>query len=185
MVEKEHKKSQKIEDSAGKIEPTESPIVDLQPQIDELKKQLEKCAAQSKEYFDGWQRERADFSNYKKRVDRDQTQNNLNAVGNAAKKFLVVMDDLERALKNRPATEEGATWAQGIELIYHKMQSILEADGVKQMGIEGELFDPTRHEALTHEDSPAHQSGQIIEVIQNGYIIGDKVLRPALVRVAR
>jgi molecular chaperone GrpE len=185
MVEKEHKKSAKAATPAEEPIEEAAPVIDFQAQVDDLKQQLEKSEAQSTEYFDGWQRERADFINYKKRVDRDLAQNQMNAVGNVAKKFLVVMDDMERALKNRPQSEDGATWAAGIELIYHKMQGILEADGIKQMQIEGDLFDPTRHEALTNEESPAHQSGQIIEVIQNGYVIGDKVLRHALVRVAR
>jgi molecular chaperone GrpE len=66
------------------------------------------------------------------------------------------------------------------------MQGALESDGISEMKIEnGSIFDPNFHEALTHEDSPAHESGQIIEVVQKGYLIGDRVLRPALVRVAR
>lgn len=194
MVEKEHKKSPKATRPAEAVEEeneaetiSEEPvsIESLQEQIANLKAELEKSETKSKEYFDGWQRERADFINYKKRIERDLAQARTNAVGDVAKKFLVIMDDLERALKNMPDTEEARNWASGIELIYHKLQGILESEGITQMKVEGETFDPTRHEALTNEESPAHQSGQIIEVIQNGYLIGDKVLRHALVRVAR
>lgn len=101
------------------------------------------------------------------------------------KKFLVISDDLNRALKNRPTEGEAAAWSNGIELIYRKFQQLLDSEGVHKMEIDGEMFDPNRHEAISHEDSPDHQSGQIIEVVQDGYLLGDRVLRPALVRVAR
>ena len=150
-----------------------------------LKDELDKTQKQSKDFFEGWQRERADFSNYKKRIEREQSQLSQNLSGNIIKKYLVVLDDLERALKTRPTQGDGANWADGIELIYRKLQKILEAEGIVRMPAETEVFDPVRHEAISHEDSPDHQSGEIIEVVQQGYLIGDRVLRPALVRVAR
>jgi molecular chaperone GrpE len=150
-----------------------------------LQEELDKIQKQSKDYFEGWQRERADFSNYKKRIDREQSQLSQNLSGNILKKYLVVLDDLDRALKTRPTEGDGAGWADGIELIYRKLQKILEAEGVIRMPAENETFDPIRHEAISHEDNQDHKSGEIIEVVQQGYLIGDRVLRPALVRVAR
>ncbi len=105
--------------------------------------------------------------------------------GTIIKKYLVVMDDLERALKNRPTEPEGAKWAEGIDLIYRKFQTILENENVKRIPADDAEFDPNIHEAISHEDSPDHESGQVIEVLQQGYMIGDRVLRPALVRVAK
>jgi molecular chaperone GrpE len=150
-----------------------------------LQEELDKIQKQSKDYFEGWQRERADFSNYKKRIDREQSQLSQNLSGNILKKYLVVLDDLDRALKTRPTQGDEAVWADGIELIYRKLQKILEAEGVVRMPAENETFDPIRHEAISHEDNQDHKSGEIIEVVQQGYLIGDRVLRPALVRVAR
>lgn len=147
--------------------------------------ELEKIKAQSKEYFEGWQRERADFMNYKKRIERENAQTYQNAVGAMAKRYLVVLDDLERALKNRPDSGESAAWSCGIDLIFQKLQGILEAEGITRMPAETETFDPARHEAISQEDSPDHESGQVIEVLQQGYLIGDRVLRPAIVRIAR
>jgi len=97
---------------------------------------------------------------------------------------LPVVDDIERALKSRPQGGDGAEWADGIELIYKKLQLILEAESVKPMKAEGELFDPNLHEAIAQMPSDDHESGQITEVLQQGYYIGDRILRPALVRVA-
>lgn len=150
-----------------------------------LAEELQQAQAQAREYFDGWQRERADFANYKRRIDRDQQMISANMKGDIMKRYLPVLDDLERALKTRPTEDATATWAEGIELIYRKLQSILEAEGLQRIPAEKQQFNPTFHEAITHEDNPDHESGQIIEVVQQGYTLGDRVLRPALVRVAR
>jgi molecular chaperone GrpE len=150
-----------------------------------LKNELAETQAKANEYLDGWQRARADFSNYKKRVEREQSQIYQNAAGSILKRYLGIVDDLERALKNRPQDGDGAAWAEGIELIYRKLLSILESEGIQPMEAEGQPFDPNLHEAIMSEESDEHESGQIIEVLQQGYTLGDKVLRPAMVRVAR
>jgi len=95
------------------------------------------------------------------------------------------VDDLGRALKNRPQQGDGSLWADGVELIYRKLLSILEGEGITVMKSEGQAFDPNLHEAVTSEENDKYKSGQIIEVLKQGYMFGDKVLRPALVRVAR
>lgn len=150
-----------------------------------LAEELQQAQSKAREFFEGWQRERADFANYKRRIDRDQQLMSQNIRGDIIKRYLPILDDLERALKQLPGDETTAAWAAGIELIYRKLQAILESEGVKRIPAEAEEFNPTRHEAITHEDSPDHKSGQVIEVVQQGYTLGDRVLRPALVRVAR
>lgn len=156
-----------------------------QAEYDQLAQELEQAQQQSKSSFEGWQRERADFANYKRRIERDQQMLSQNITGEVVKKYLTVLDDLERALKARPTEGPAAAWSEGIDLIMRKLQNILEAEGVKRIPAEMEAFDPNRHEAISHEDSPDHESGQIIEVVQQGYTLGDRVLRPAMVRVAR
>ncbi len=151
----------------------------------EMIEQLDKAQGQAKEYYEGWQRERAEFINYKRRVERDQQAMALSVKGEIIKKYLPVLDDLERALKARPTEGTTASWANGIELIYRKLQNILDAEGVKRIPSEAKDFDPNLHEAISYEESPNHESGQVIEIVQQGYTLGDRVLRPALVRVAR
>jgi molecular chaperone GrpE len=153
-------------------------------EMENLKNELNEMRTKADEYLDGWQRARADFANYKKRVERDQAQVYQMAVGSIVKRYLEVLDDLERALNNKPTSGDGATWAEGIELVYRKLQAILEAEGVQQMDADGQYFDPNLHEAISQENSPEHESGQIIEVIKQGYLLGERVIRPALVRVA-
>jgi len=154
-------------------------------ELADLKDELARLRLQADEYLDGWQRARAEFANYKKRVEREQSSAYQAAAAAVIKHFLGILDDLERALKNRPKEGDGAAWAEGIELVYRKLVSILESEGVTQMQTDGQMFDPNLHEAILSEDSDQHESGQIIEAVQQGYLLGDKVVRPAMVRVAR
>lgn len=151
-------------------------------EFEALKKQLEEIQAQAAEYKDGWQRALADFQNYRRRVERENGEVYQNAVAGIIKRYLPILDDLERALQSRPAD---LTWVEGIELINRKLQAILEAEGIKRIEAEGQMFDPNIHEAISQEASNEHESGQIIAVVQNGYLLGERVIRPALVRVAQ
>ena len=150
-----------------------------------LQNELAETQAKANEYLDGWQRARAEFANYKKRIERDQGETYLRAAGSILKRQLDVVDDLSLALKNRPTAGDGAAWSSGIELIYRKLLNVLESEGVKQMDVEGQPFDPNLHEAIALEPSDAVPSGHVCEVVKPGYVLGDKVLRPALVRVAQ
>lgn len=199
MVAKKHKmeeKENKAEEEKSQdqqmppTEPeevTEVPAVIPEEEIAQLRSELDQALAKANEYLTGWQRERAEFFNYKKRMEREQAQGGQNAFANAIRRYLDIADDLERALKskNRPTGGNGAIWAEGIDLIHRKMIAAFEADGVKPIDTDGKDFDPSIHEAISHEDSPDHESGQIIEVVQPGYTLGERVIRPARVRVAR
>ena len=150
-----------------------------------LKEELAKIQAESKSNLDGWQRERAEFSNYKKRVDRESIQLSQTITGSIIKKYLVILDDLELALKAKPGQGEGAAWAEGIELIARKLEAILDSEGIERINQNKVPFDPNMHEAISNEESPDFTSGDVIEVVRQGYKLGDRILRPAMVRVAR
>ena len=158
-------------------EPVEDPVEVLQASLGEI-------TTKAEEYLDGWQRARAEFANYKKRVLRENADIRQMARGEVIKLYLDIADDLGRALQEKPESGEEGTWADGIEIIFQKLRSRLEAEGIKPMNPLGEEFDPNIHEALMKEENDEYESGQIIEVMQEGYWIGEKVLRPALVRVA-
>ena len=150
-----------------------------QAEIDALQKQLEEAQAKAAENLDGWQRSQAEFINYKNRVQRDREMDFVAMKGDIIRKILPVLD---RSLAHRP---EGDSWANGMELIARKFQNILEAEGVKRIEAAGQLFDPNFHEAISSEPSEDVESGHIIEVVQNGYMMGERVIRPAMVRVAQ
>ena len=167
--------------------PVEAPEM-IQVNVDELNQMKQECEKAQKEAaynLDGWQRERAEFSNYKKRIEREQEQLRQTLTGSIIKKYLVVLDDIERALKHRPDKGEGAAWAEGIELIERKLISIIESEGIERIDQNRVQFDPNIHEAISNEENPDFESGEVIEVVQHGYKLGDRILRPAMVRVAR
>jgi len=147
--------------------------------------EIERLTKLNEEYLDGWQRARADFVNYKKRIEREQREAYRRAAGDILTRYLGIVDDLERALKDRPTEGDPGNWADGVELIYRKLRSVLEAEGVESIDALGQPFDPNLHEAISHEDSDEQPAGYVIDVVQQGYRMGDQVLRPALVRVAK
>jgi molecular chaperone GrpE len=154
----------------------------LTAEIEALKRQLETTEAKLAESVEGWQRSVADFQNYRKRVERDNELMYSSMKGDIVKKVLPALDDLERAMQNRPTD---SAWANGIELIARKLQNMLAAEGLKRIEAEGVEFNPTFHEAISHEPAENVASGHVIAVVQNGYMLGERVIRPALVRVAQ
>ena len=142
---------------------------------------LEKKA---KEYLDGWMRERADFANYKKRVETQLRDSAQNAAVEALVTLLPVIDDFERAMANVPAELAGNPWLNGVSMIQRKFQKMLDDQGVTTLDPVGDVFDPSRHEAVGMEDSDTVGSGHVTVTLQKGYVHGDRVLRPALVKVA-
>jgi len=188
MTEKKHKKEEEIQNEEEAVEiPIEivaEAEVDEQvsAEVEALKKQLEEAEAKASEHKDSWMRSQAEFQNYRKRIERDNDMLRSNMKGDIVKKILPVLDDLERALQNRP-TEE--SWANGIELIVRKFQSVLDSEGIKKIEAEGAEFNPNFHEAISNEPNDEVESGHVIAVVQNGYMLGERVIRPALVRVAQ
>ena len=153
-----------------------------QAEIEALTRRLEEVEAQASEYKEGWQRTQADFVNYKNRVARDNELTYVMMKGDIVKKILPMLDDLERALANRSVDD---AWASGIELIARKFQAVMESEGLTRIEAEGQPFDPNFHEAISHEPNGDVESGHVIAVVQNGYMLGERVIRPALVRVAQ
>ena len=185
MVKKKKQNIKENQESFEQRDPSSDELLDLTPE--EIEGILEKMLAlqtEAQEYKDNWLRSQADFINYKKRMESNLSKTYEDAAGRIIKQLLPALDDMKRALDNQPEDLVGSDWVKGIELIYQKFQAVFEYEGVAPMKIEGEQFDPNFHEAISQEESPDHESGQIIEEIQTGYMIGDRVLRHALVRVA-
>jgi molecular chaperone GrpE len=149
-----------------------------------LAEQLAAAEAQAAEYLDGWQRERAEFANARKRLERDRADAYLNANLEAAKKLLPLLDDFERALGNVPAAVADDPWLEGMQLVRRKLQTILESMNVTRIEAVGQPFDPNFHEALSLQPSTEYESGTVIQELQTGYKLADRVIRPSLVNVA-
>jgi len=155
-------------------------------EADDIQDELDAALAKAEEYLDSLQRERASFANYKRRVDQENAALADRVVADQVKIFLPVVDDLERALNHPPSDPDCANWIAGIDLIRKKLLKTLEAQNVTAIDLKpGDQFDPINQEAVTHEENDQFSDGEIIEVLQTGYQLKDKIIRPALVRVAK
>jgi molecular chaperone GrpE len=124
----------------------------------------------------------ADFDNYKKRAAREREEYVTRANERLLKELLPILDDLERALKSAEEHEE-AQLEEGVRLVHRSLASLLQRNGVEEIATEGK-FDPHVHEALLAQPAEDHEHGDVLDVIQKGYKLGDLVVRPARVIIA-
>jgi molecular chaperone GrpE len=157
----------------------------VEEEIAALQRELAEAREQADEYLDGWQRARAELANYKKRVEQDQENARQMAGISHLAKLLPVLDDFERAFQTLPPELSEEPWVDGVNMVQRKLQQVIEQEGVTPIETEGQTFDPNYHEAVTYEEIDGYEEGQIIAEMQKGYKMGEWVLRPALVRVAK
>jgi molecular chaperone GrpE len=150
-----------------------------------LAEQLAQAQAQAAEYLDSWRRSAAEMSNARKRMQREQAEFSATANARLLEKLLPIVDDVDRALGALPADQADGEWANGFRLIQRKLQALLESEGVTTIVAEGQRFDPALHFAVTHEQQAGFAEGDVIGEVARGYRLGDRVLRPAMVRVAK
>ena len=158
--------------------PGQEPEAEAAPAPDELAA----VEAERDEYLDLLQRVQADFENYRKRAARDQERLVAHAHERLVRELLPVLDDLERALEAAERNEE-ATLVEGVTLVQKALRQALAREGLAEIPTEG-AFDPHVHEALLTQPSADAEPGSVLEVVQRGYRLGDKVVRPARVIVA-
>lgn len=149
-----------------------------------LAEQLTAAHKKAQENFEGWQRTMADFQNYKRRTERELKESYQKASVDTLMSVLPILDDFERAMTSVPDDLKDHSWLNGINLIQRKFNKILDEQGIVAIDPVGEPFDPSRHEAVGMDDSSEVESGHVTITLQKGYMAGERVLRPALVRVA-
>lgn len=140
--------------------------------------------SQTEEYLALVQRTRAEFANYKKRTERELSEAKHRGALDALTSVLPIIDDFERAMENVPADLQGNPWVNGVTLLLRQFEKILSEHDVVAIAPTGENFDPNRHEAIGMEASDSVESGHVTVTLRKGYSSGDRVLRPALVKVA-
>ena len=137
------------------------------------------------EYYDRLLRKTAEFDNYRKRVERERQAASEAAAADLVEDLLPLMDDLERALKAEAGADGAATYRRGVELIYKRLEEILRRRGVRPIEALGADFDPNFHEAVAHDPAEGRREGEVIEDFRRGYMLGDRLLRPSMVKVAK
>ncbi|MDX2163166.1 MAG: nucleotide exchange factor GrpE [bacterium] len=145
--------------------------------------QIDALQAQIVQFREGWQRERAEFANYKRRIERETKETYQNASSDVLKSVLPILDDFDRALANVPDDLKANPWLQGVSAIQRKFIKLLDEFGVTPIDPTGQIFDPNLHQAIGQDTVEGLPSGQVTKVELRGYVVGDRVLRPALVRV--
>ena len=136
------------------------------------------------EFHDRWMRKTAEFENYRKRVERERREQADQRVVDLLLELLLVVDDFDRALLV-DAGDGDPSYRKGVELIHSKLHELLRKHGVKPIEALGADFDPHLHQAVVHETSPEHREGEVIDELRRGYTIGDRLLRPSMVKVAK
>jgi molecular chaperone GrpE len=136
------------------------------------------------DYYDRWLRKTAEFDNYRKRIERERREQGEQAVVDLLLELLLVVDDFDRAL-TVATTHESDAYRKGVELIHAKLYDMLKKYGVRPIDAVGADFDPNVHQAVLYEESPDHREGEVIAELRRGYKIGDRLLRPAMVKVAK
>jgi molecular chaperone GrpE len=163
--------------AADPSDPPEAPDTTESPEMAALR-------AERAEYHDRLLRKTAEFDNYRKRIERERRQQADRAITDLLLDLLLVADDLDLALTVE-ADEESAAFRKGVELINMKLHDLLRRHGVKPIEALGADFDPSLHQAVLHEPSPEHREGEVIGELRRGYMIGDRLPRPAMVKVAK
>jgi molecular chaperone GrpE len=136
------------------------------------------------DYYDRLLRKTAEFDNYRKRIDRERREQADAAASDLIQDILLLVDDFDRALQVDAASQPDA-YQRGIELIHKQLLDLLRKRGVTPIDALGADFDPHVHQAVAHEASPGHRDGEVIEEFRRGYKLRDRLLRPAMVKVAK
>jgi len=150
--------------------------------IESLKKALKEEKDKSEKYLASWQRAQADFVNYKRRTEQEKGETIRCANSDLVCSILPALDDLERAFSCIPPNLDKETWLDGIRMIEKKLTSCLEAQGVTPIEASGQPFDPNFHEALRQDEG---QDGMVLEEVQKGYMMHERVIRPSKVVVGK
>ena len=157
----------------------------LLAELEELRGELETAQQESAESKAGWQRTAADYANYRRRTEQDR-EANLGLANEALLfKLLVIVDDFDRAIANKPAELASSPWVDGIVAIDRKLRQLLDSEGLTPIDAAGQPFDPHQHEAIVQVETNKVPEGTVTEELQRGYRLRDRVLRPSLVAVAK
>lgn len=166
-----------MDDINDTIDPGQSPTA-TEAEPSELQRQRD-------EYYDLLLRKSAEFDNYRKRIERERQSFAEATAAEVMEELLPLVDDLERALAADAGSEGAEAYRKGVELIHRQLLDLLRRRGVRPIDAVGADFDPHVHQAISHEPADGRRDGEIIEDFRRGYMLGDRLLRPSMVRVAK
>ena len=174
---------EKVCNDKDNLENLKKQVEDLKKQVEDLKNQLTEKEALAKEYYNRLARAQADFENLRRRTDKEREQLLKYAAEELIIDILPVIDNFQRALESKNKSSE--EFVSGVEMIYKQLLDVLKKAGVEEIKSLGEDFDPNKHEAIMQVESEEYPENKIVEVLRKGYILKDKIIRPAMVKVSK
>lgn len=187
---KQQEEEKKDQEAPNEEEVTEEDVEILEPEDveeDELEEESGSREAELEKEIDEWKnralRAQADLENVRRRAKAEKEEDAKYRVQPLAEELLPVMDNFERAMQTQPDNESAQSFIDGMAMVYNQFKSALEQQGVEEIPAQGEYFDPTIHQAVMQADEEGFESNQIVEEMQKGYRLKDRVLRPSMVKV--
>ena len=162
----------------------EAEISETDRDIEKVQVDLDKARSEATEYLENLQRLKADFDNFRKRMLREQSEILKMAAHEVIGALLPVIDDFERALAHEIDGNQVDEYKGGMQMVYGQLVEVLKKNGLVALEPAGEPFDPTKHEAIMKVASEEHPEGTVVKVVEKGYLLKDRVIRPAKVMVA-
>ena len=156
----------------------------LQQEANVLNAELQQAKKESEENYQRLLRAQADFDNFRRRTQKEKEDLAKYASQKLIEEIVPVLDNFERAMATKPGTPEVESFAKGMDMIFRQLQQVLEQEGLQAMNTVGEAFNPEFHQAIMQVESDEHEEGIVVEEVQRGYMLKDRVLRPAMVKVS-
>ncbi len=172
-----------VADEAEALEGIEADGVEAEE--DAIAADLDKARAEAESYLDDLRRLQADFDNYRKRTLREQTARAASASQALVARLLPVLDNFELAVSSAERSRDFDRMLKGVEMVFGELREVLEAEGLVRIEAEGKPFDPERHEAVIAVEEEDTEPGMVVDIVRAGYELRGKVLRPAMVKVAK
>jgi molecular chaperone GrpE len=157
----------------------------VEAEEDAIAADLEKARAEAESYLDDLRRLQADFDNYRKRTLREQTARAASASQALVARLLPVLDNFELAVSAAERSRDFDRMLKGVEMVFGELREVLEGEGLVKIEAEGKPFDPERHEAVIAVEQDDTEPGMVVDIVRAGYELRGKVLRPAMVKVAK
>lgn len=183
MTEENKQPVEQPEEVEVELETTDAEQAETSEEVQELS-EVEELQTKLDEQENSYLRLRADFDNYRRRVQKDTEAASKFRAQSLVTDLLPVLDNFERALESKPQSEDAQTLLTGVEMVYRTLKQALSNEGVEEIAPTGEAFDPNFHQAVMQEPSEEFESGIVIQTLQKGYQLKDRVIRPAMVKVS-
>jgi molecular chaperone GrpE len=177
--------TERADEDADDADGATEALEEVEASEDAIAADMEKARAEAESYLDDLRRLQADFDNYRKRTLREQTARAASASQALVTRLLPVLDNFELAVSSAEQSRDFDRMLKGVEMVFGELREVMEGEGLVKIEAEGKPFDPERHEAVIAVEQEDTEPGTVVDIVRTGYELRGKVLRPAMVKVAK